>query len=164
MGLSSSVGNDSSFLNGIQAKRVSFNDPFAEISGPQSAKPGLFFLRTRLLFTGVVAGTDGYSLRRWNSGGEGLPGIVDPSTFLLSKLLTTRLFCGAGDVEPIARRWEKRPTRCDPKCGQRVGPQVVWLESDRLCTENAQETDFGYSVSEKISCMMLLSKMFSTVP
>ena len=37
------VGNASSFSNGIQAKRVSFNGPFAEISVPQSAKPGLFF-------------------------------------------------------------------------------------------------------------------------
>ena len=33
MGLSSSVGNASSFLDGIQAKRVSFNGPCAEISG-----------------------------------------------------------------------------------------------------------------------------------
>ena len=38
--------------------------------------------------------------------------------------------------------------RCDPKCGQRVGPQVTWLETDRLVTENAQETELGYSVSE----------------
>ena len=42
MGLLRFVGNASSFLNGIQTKRVSFNDPCAEISGPQSAKPGLF--------------------------------------------------------------------------------------------------------------------------
>ena len=54
MGLSSSVGNASSFLNGIQAKRVSFDDPCAEISGPQSAKPGLFFLENPPPFLQVL--------------------------------------------------------------------------------------------------------------
>ena len=43
-------------------------------------------------FTGVVAGTDGNSLRRWNSGLEGLPGIVDSWTFHLSSFLLTRSF------------------------------------------------------------------------
>ena len=69
MGLLRFVGNASSFLNGIQAKRVSFNDPCAEISGPQSAKPGLSSEEPASFFTGVVAGTEDYSLRRWNSGG-----------------------------------------------------------------------------------------------
>ena len=68
MGLWRFVGNASSFSNGIQAKRVSFNDPCAGISVPQSAKPGLFSGEPASFFTGVVAGTEGSSLRRWNSG------------------------------------------------------------------------------------------------
>ena len=60
------VGNASSFSSGIQAKRVSFNDPCAEISVPQSAKPGLFSGEPASFFTGVVAGT---VLRRWNGIG-----------------------------------------------------------------------------------------------
>ena len=40
--MSSSLGNASSFLYGIQAKKVSFFGPCAELSGPQSATPGLF--------------------------------------------------------------------------------------------------------------------------
>ena len=99
-------------------------------------------------FTGVVAGIDGYSLRRWNSGGERAAPHCGSQYVSLEQTSAVQVVCGAGDVEPIARRWEKRPTRCDPKCGQRVGPQVTWLETDRLVTENAQETDLGYSVSE----------------
>ena len=69
MGLSSSVGNASSFLYGIQAKRVSFNGPCAEVSGPQLAKPGLFSGEPVLFFTGVVTGTNKC---RWHSvGGKG---------------------------------------------------------------------------------------------
>ena len=65
MGLSSSVGNVSSFLFGIQAKRVSFDGSCAEVSGPQSAKPGLFsFEEPASFFTGVVAGTKDYRKRR----------------------------------------------------------------------------------------------------
>ena len=69
MGLSSSVGNASSYLYGIQAKRVSFNSSYAEVSGPQSGKPGLFSGEPVSFFTGVVAGTN---KRRWLSvGGKG---------------------------------------------------------------------------------------------
>ena len=70
------VGNASSFSNGIQAKRVSFNDPCAEISVPQSAKPGLFSGEPASFFTGC----------------ERLPGMVDPRNFFLSLFLMARLF------------------------------------------------------------------------
>ena len=43
--------------------------PCAEISGPQSAKPGLFSGEPASFFTGVVAGTIGYRTRRWQTGG-----------------------------------------------------------------------------------------------
>ena len=95
-----------------------------------------------------MAGTDGYSLRRWNSGGRSAAWHCGSQDVSLEQTSDDQVVCGAGDVEPTARRWEKRPTRCDPECGQRVGPQVTWLETDRLFTENEQETDFGYSVSE----------------
>ena len=68
--LSSPVGNASSFLNGIQAKRVSFSGSSAGASVPQSAKPGLFPSgEPASFFTGVVAGTTGYRTRRWKSRG-----------------------------------------------------------------------------------------------
>ena len=116
MGLLRFVGNASSFLNGIQAKRVSNNDPCAEISGPQSA----------------------------NSGGGRAARHCGSQDVSLEQTSAVQVVCGACDVEPIARRWEKRPTRCDPKCSQRVGPQISWLETDRLVTEfdtGALETD-----------------------
>ena len=72
MGLSSSVGNASSFLYGIQAKRVSLNGSCAGASVPQSAKPGLFSSscgEPASFFTGVVAGTTGHRTRRWQIGG-----------------------------------------------------------------------------------------------
>ena len=108
---------------------------------PFSGEPASFF-------TGVVAGTEGCSLRRWNSGGGRAALHCGSQDVSLEQTSAVQVVCGAGDVEPIARRWEKRSTRCDPKCGQRVGPRVTWLETDRLVTENAQETDLGYSVSE----------------
>ena len=94
--------------------------------GPSSVPPFL---------TGVVAGTEGSSLRRWKSGrGTAAPhcGSQDVS---LEPSSVDQVVCGAGDGEPIARRWEKRPTRCDPKRGQRVGPQISWIETDRLDAE-----------------------------
>ena len=132
MGLSSSVGNASSFLNGIQAKRVSFNDPCAEISGPCQQSLA-FFWRTRLLFYRCC--TDDYSLRRWNSGGGTAARHCRSLDVSLEQFSFVQVGCGAGDGPPIARRWEKRPTRCDPKCGQRVGPQISWLETYRLDAE-----------------------------
>ena len=123
------------FLNGIQAKRVSFNDPCAEISGPQSAKPGLFSEEPASFFTGVVAGTEGSSLRRWNSGRGTAARHCGSQDVSLEPPSVDQVVCGAGDVEPFARRWEKRPTRCDPKRGQRVGPQISWIETDRLDAE-----------------------------
>ena len=68
------MGNASSFSKGIQAKRVSFNDPCAELSVPQSAKPGLFSGEPASFFTGVVAGTvrrcwiGNGGRRRWGPG------------------------------------------------------------------------------------------------
>ena len=45
------MGNAPGFLFGIHAKRVSYNGSCADVSDPQSARPGLFFFwRTRLLF------------------------------------------------------------------------------------------------------------------
>ena len=152
MGLSSSVGNASSFLKGIQAKRVSFNDPCAEISGPQSAKPGLFSGEPASFFTGVVAGTDGYSLRRWNSGGGRAARHCGSQDVSLEQTSDDQVVCHAGDVEPIARRWERRPTRCDPKCGQRVGPQVT-LSGDGAPVEevfNGSMNTFGGDVLEPV--------------
>ena len=91
-----------------------------------------------------MAGTEGYSLRRWNSGGIRAARHCGSQDVSLEQTSADQVVCGAGDVEPIARRWEKRPTRCDPKCGQRVGPQISWMETDRLVTEfdtGALETD-----------------------
>ena len=71
-----------------------------------------------------MAGTEGSSLRRWSSGRR-----------TAAQHCGSQVVCGAGDVEPFARRWEKRPTRCDPKRGQRVGPQISWIDTDRLDAE-----------------------------
>ena len=82
-----------------------------------------------------MAGTEGSSLRRWNSGGRTAARHCGSQDVSLEHTSVVQVVCGAGDVEPFARLWEKRPTRCDPKCGQRVGPQVSWLETDRLDAE-----------------------------
>ena len=124
------MGNASSFSSGIQAKRVSFNDPCAEISVPQSAKPGLFSGEPASFFTGVVAGTEGSSLRRWNSG-KGMASWKGGSQDLfLEPPPDGQVVSGAGVVEPVSRRWQKRST-----CSQQVEPPVSCMEADRLDTE-----------------------------
>ena len=90
-----------------------------------------------------MAGTEGYSLRRWNSGGRRAARHCRFLDVSPEQLSADQVVYGAGDGVPIAR-----PTHCDPKCGQRVGPQAALLETDRLFTERALETDFGFSVSE----------------
>ena len=137
MCLSSSVGNASSFLHGIQATRVSFNGPCAEISGPQSAKPRLFSGEPASFFTGVVAVTVGCSTRRWNCGGGRVAQLGRSQDFSVEKLSAGQVVCGTGndalpDKLETGRRWEEKPTRCDPKCGQRVGAVAAALEDDRL--------------------------------
>ena len=94
MGLSSSVGDASSFLCGIQARRVSFNGPCVEVSGPQSAKPGLFFWRTRLLFYRCCGRYQGLSetalaICWWE--GQGGPGCVWHRCFGVRLVLLARL-------------------------------------------------------------------------
>ena len=121
------MGNASSFSNGIQAKRVSFNDPCAEISVPQSAKPGLFSGEPASFFTGVVAGTEGSSLRRWNTGKGTASWLGGPQEPFLEPLVS-----GTGGVDPVSRRWTKRST-----CSQQVEPPTSWMEADRLDTEIA---------------------------
>ena len=70
MGLTTYVGNASSFLYGIQDKMFSYNGSCAEVSGPQSAKPGHFSSgEPASFFTGVVAGTKDNRKRRWHSVG-----------------------------------------------------------------------------------------------
>ena len=114
------MGNASSFLNGIQAKRVSFNDPCAEISGPQSAKPGLFSGEPAYFFTGVVAGTEGSSLRRWNSGKGTASRNGGSQDVFLEPLPVDQVVSGTGDVEPFTRRWEKRSGSFFRPVGRRV--------------------------------------------
>ena len=81
----------------------------------------------------MVAGTDGFSLRRWNCGGRRAARHRRSLDFFLSRsFLLARLFVVLVMGTPIARRWEKKPTRCDPKCGQRVGAEAALLEDDRL--------------------------------
>ena len=116
------MGNASSFSNGIQAKRVSFNDPCAEISVPQSAKPGLF--------SGEPASIEGSSLRRWNSGKGTASRHGGSQDLFLEPLPDDQVVSGTGDVEPVSRRWEKRST-----CSQQVEPPISWMEADRLDTE-----------------------------
>ena len=124
------MGNASSFSNGIQAKRVFFDDPCAEISVPQSAKPGLFSGEPASFFTGVVAGTEGSSLRRWNSGKGTASRHGGSQDLFLEPLPDDQVVSGTGDVEPVSRRWEKRST-----CSQQVEPPTSWMEADRLDTE-----------------------------
>ena len=124
------MGNASSFSSGIQAKRVSFNDPCAEISVPQSAKPGLFSGEPASFFTGVVAGTEGSSLRRWSSGKGMASWNGGPQDIFLEPPLDGQVVSGTGVVEPVSRRWQKRST-----CSQQVEPPVSWMEADRLVTE-----------------------------
>ena len=98
-----------------------------------------------------MAGTDGYSLRRWNSGGGRASRQCRFLDASLEQFSADQVVCGAGDGVPLARRWEKRPTRCDPKCGPRVGAQAALLETDRLFTEleaRALETDRPTAVLE----------------
>ena len=116
------MGNASSFSSGIQAKRVSFNDPCAEISVPQSAKPGLFSGEPASFFTGVVAGTDSSSLRRWSSGKGMASWNGGPEDIFLKPPLDGQVVSGTGVVEPASRRWQKRST-----CSQQVEPPVSWM-------------------------------------
>ena len=98
-----------------------------------------------------MAGTDGYALRRWNCGGGRAARHCRSLDFSLEKFSAGQVVCGTGDGAPIARRWEKKPTRCDPKCGQRVGAEAALLEDDRLSTEleaGALETDRPSAVLE----------------
>ena len=122
------MGNASSFSSGIQAKRVSFNDPCAEISVPQSAKPGLFSGEPASFFTGVVAGTKGSSLRRWTSGKGMASWNCGSQDIFLEPPPDGQVVSGPGVAEPVSRRWQKRST-----CSQQ--DPVSWMEADRLVTE-----------------------------
>ena len=124
------MGNASSLSNGIQAKRVSLNDPCAEISVPQPAKPGLFSGEPASFFTGVVAGTEGSSLRRWNSGKGTASWHGGSRDLFLEPLPDGQVVSGTGDVEPVSRRWKSRST-----CSQQVEPPTSWMEADRLDSE-----------------------------
>ena len=124
------MGNASSFSIGIQAKRVSFNDPCAEISVPQSAKPGLFSGEPASFFTGVVAGTEGSSLRRWNSGKGTASWHGGSQELFLEPLPDSQVVSGTCDVVPVSRRWKKRST-----CSLQVAPPASWKEADCLDTE-----------------------------
>ena len=91
-----------------------------------------------------MAGTDDYSLRRWNCGGRRAARHCRSLDVSLEQFSAGQVVCGTGDGAPIARRWEKKPTRCDPKCGQRVGAEAALLENDRLSMVSeagARETD-----------------------
>ena len=80
-------------------------------------------------FTGVVAGTDDYSLRRWNCGEVRAARHCRSLDVSLEQFSAGQVVCGTADGSPIARRWEKKPTR---KCGQRVGAEAALLENDPL--------------------------------
>ena len=79
-----------------------------------------------------MTGTDDYSLRCWNCGRGRAAGHRRSLDVTLEQFSAGQVVCGTGDGAPIARRWEKKPTRCDPKCGQRVGAEAALLEDDRL--------------------------------
>ena len=111
----------------------------------------LFSEEPSSFFTGVVAGTEGYSLRRWNSGGGRAARHCGSQDVSLEQISADQVVCGAGDVEPIARRWEKRPTRCD--CWRLIG-----------CSRRMRRRLILATRCPRISCMVLLSRMFSTVP
>ena len=124
------MGNASSFLYGIQAKKVSFNGPCAEVSGPQSAKPGLFSGEPVSFFTGVVAGSVGCSTRRWNCGRGRVARLGRSKDSSVEKISAGQVVCGTGQVGDWSELGGE--AHCDPKCGQRVGAVAAVLEDDRL--------------------------------
>ena len=154
MGLSSSVGNASSFLNGIQAKSVSFNDPCAEISGPQSAKPGLFSGEPASFFTGVVAGTDGHSLRRWNSGGGRAAWHCGFQDVSLEQISADQVVCGAGDLCRLLGAGRRGPPAVTPSA---VSGWVLKLPCWRLigCSRKMRGRLSLATQCLRISCMVL---------
>ena len=81
-------------------------------------------------FTGVVAGTEGSSLRRWNSGKGMASWNGGSQDIFLEPPPDGQVVSGTGVVEPVSRRWQKRST-----CSQQVEPPVSWMEADRLVTE-----------------------------
>ena len=110
------------------------------------------FLENPPAFLQVVAGTEGSSMRRWNCGGRRAARLCRSLDFSLE----SQVVSGTGDDAlpgklETGRRWEKKPTRCDPKCGQRVGAVAAVLEDDRLSMvleAGVLEDDLGYSMSE----------------
>ena len=112
-----------------------FNVSQSGSSGPQSAKPGRFSLPKPAFFSGVVAGIDGLT-RRWNCGG----GKVARSflDFPDEKFSAGQVVCASGNA---GRRWGEKPTRCDPKCGHRVGASCDSVENDRLSVLEAGVLD-----------------------
>ena len=78
-----------------------------QISGPQSAKPALFSEEPASFFTGVVAGTEGSSLRRWKSGGRRAARHCGSLDISLEQTSVVQVVCGAGDVEPSSALGEE---------------------------------------------------------
>ena len=77
-----------------------------------------------------MAGTEGSSLRRWNSGKGTASRHGGSQDLFLEPLPDDQVVSGTGDVEPVSRRWKKRST-----CSQQVEPPTSWMEADRLDTE-----------------------------
>ena len=91
-----------------------------------------------------MAGAVGCSTRRWNCGGGRVARLGRSQDFSVEKFNAGQVVCGTGnDALPdrleTGRRREKKPTRCDPKCGQRVGAVAAVLEDDRMSM--VSETD-----------------------
>ena len=122
------------FCTGSRPKRVSFTGPCCrDIRSPVS-KAWPFFWRTRLFFP--VLWQVGCSTRRWNCGGGRVARLGRSQDFSVEKFSSGQVVCGAGndalpDKLETGRRWEEKPTRCDPKCRQLVAVAAV-LEDDRL--------------------------------
>ena len=90
-----------------------------------------FFLVNPPPFLQVLwAGTEGSSLRRWNSGKGTASWHGGSQELFLEPLPEGQVVSGTGDVEPVSRRWKKRST-----CSQQVAPPASWMEADRLDTE-----------------------------
>ena len=71
-----------------------------------------------------MAGTEGSSLRRWNSGKGTASRHGGSQDLFLEPLPDSQVVSGTGDVEPVSRRWEKRST-----CSLQVAPLDTEIES-----------------------------------
>ena len=104
--------------------------PVQRYQFPRQQSLAFFSGKPASFFTGVVAGTEGSSLRRWNSGKGTASRHGGSQDLFLEPLPDSQVVSGTSDVEPVSRRWEKRST-----CSLQVAPPASWMEADSLDTE-----------------------------